>query len=437
MSKAIRLHLILFVLFMIFLMGCASPPSSSHVNRFVVKFADKKPNTPLPESKDSKTILFKKLVVKMTRGTKVGEIQRGPNCSYFRSLNWTGNKNSFHTDEIAEIFQEELSNNNFNVVGNTDSLFDNPDDWKAEIIAAGAVVEYQANTCFPNMVYPGRPQANWTKGEAYMKINWQIYSRLSRKVVYETTTEGSCEVIEAKETGFPDMIFDAFAVAVRNLMADKGFVDLVMESDYPASEPVGEAIKLNTLPAIKSTIENHINNVRAAVVTVFAGDGHGSGFFISPDGYLITASHVVGEAKFVKVLLPTGRELLGEVIRSDRIRDVALVKVEEGNMVALPIRKNDVNIGEDVFAIGSPLGDEFKTTLTKGVVSGYRSEHSQDYIQSDVNVLPGNSGGPLVDQHGNVIGLTISQITFSSIPTGINFFVPIKSAIEKLNIQIE
>ena len=136
----------------------------------------------------------------------------------------------------------------------------------------------------------------------------------------------------------------------------------------------------------------------------------------------------------VKVKLTTGREILGEVIRFDRPRDVAVVKAEESGMIALPIRDSEPGVGEEVYAIGAPLDEEFSTTMTKGIVSGYRTIESFKYIQSDVNVLPGNSGGPLLDKNGNVVGISCSGVSFGPVSIGLNFFVPIQEALRRLNI---
>jgi S1-C subfamily serine protease len=144
----------------------------------------------------------------------------------------------------------------------------------------------------------------------------------------------------------------------------------------------------------------------------------------------------VGESRFVKVKLTTGRELVGEVIRSDKIRDVALLKTEPVSITPIALRRGDLNIGEDVYAVGSPLSHEFNTTLTKGILSGYRDIEHKKYLQSDVAILPGNSGGPLLDSSGSVIGITVGGVIKKGF-SGMNFFIPVSDALSKLRVEVD
>jgi len=189
-------------------------------------------------------------------------------------------------------------------------------------------------------------------------------------------------------------------------------------------------------PNYTSRINKHINDIRMGVITVVTKTGHGSGFFISQNGLALTNYHVVNDQKFIKVKVTTGREIIGEVIRRDKHRDIALIKVEEEMMPCLPISALEPNIGADVFAIGSPLKQTYSTTITKGILSAYRNYNNLKFIQSDVNILPGNSGGPLLDESGNVIGVAVSGVTIKDSPTGLNFFIPIKEALNTLNIKV-
>ena len=167
---------------------------------------------------------------------------------------------------------------------------------------------------------------------------------------------------------------------------------------------------------------------------MFAPEGSGSGFLVSDDGYLLTNHHVVGTAKVVKVKWSDGTESVGQVLRSDPRRDVAVIKTEPGGRPALILRHTEAQQGETVFAIGSPLGDRFQNTMSKGIVSALRNQQGQSYIQSDVMVNHGSSGGPLLDETGHVIGLTASGQVINGSPVGINFFIPIDDALKTLNL---
>jgi S1-C subfamily serine protease len=143
---------------------------------------------------------------------------------------------------------------------------------------------------------------------------------------------------------------------------------------------------------------------------------------------------VVGAAKVVRLKWPDGGETVGEVLRSDARRDVALIRTAPGGRPGLGLRHAGVQQGETVFAIGSPLGAQFQNTMSKGIVSALRTQQGQAFIQSDVMVNHGSSGGPLLDEAGRVIGLTASGELVNEAPVGINFFIPIDDALKTLNV---
>ena len=157
--------------------------------------------------------------------------------------------------------------------------------------------------------------------------------------------------------------------------------------------------------------------------------GVGSGFVISPDGYVLTNAHVVEGADEVYVTLTDKREYKAKIIGSDKRSDVALVKIEGSNLPRLIFGdSNKVRVGEWVIAIGSPFGLE--NTVTAGIISA-KARDTGDYlplIQTDVAVNPGNSGGPLINMRGEVIGINSQIYSRSGGYMGISFAVPIDEA---------
>ena len=158
--------------------------------------------------------------------------------------------------------------------------------------------------------------------------------------------------------------------------------------------------------------------------------GVGSGFIISADGYLLTNAHVVDGASDVYVTLTDKRELKAKIIGSDTRTDVALLKIEATNLPRLAMGDSDkIRAGEWVLAIGSPFGLE--STVTAGIVSA-KARDTGDYlplIQTDVAVNPGNSGGPLINMKGEVIGINSQIYSRSGGFMGISFAVPIDEAL--------
>nr|WP_229490693.1 DegQ family serine endoprotease [Pseudoduganella namucuonensis] len=157
--------------------------------------------------------------------------------------------------------------------------------------------------------------------------------------------------------------------------------------------------------------------------------GVGSGFITSPDGYVLTNAHVVDGADEVYVTLTDKREFKAKVLGADARTDVALLKIDGAKLPSLTIGDSDkIRVGEWVVAIGSPFNLE--NTVTAGIISA-KSRDTGEYlplIQSDVAVNPGNSGGPLINMRGEVIGINSQIATLSGGYNGISFAVPIDEA---------
>jgi len=394
-----------------------------------------KPIIPVADPTAARPVQFHRVVIDINHGTDIGLLGRGIGyCTAWSRWLYRSGDLSFSGRELTESFRSVLTAANYNVVGDPDALFDDPSAWKAEYLVAGAIKSMNVNLCY---FYDRFVADTKVYGYAVMEVNWQVYSRLDRKVVYQTTTQGRGDTKEPVVTGDPDVFLDGFAQATRNLLADPGFHDLI--TGATPTRTAGPVIALDEAvapngPPFKGTIRQNMQAVRANVLTVRSVAGHGSGFFIDSAGHILTNEHVVGGSDRVRVILESGQQLEGTVIAADARRDVAVVKVAAAGLPGLPLRAVRPEIGDEVYAVGSPLLEELSGTVSKGIVSAYRSFDGLDYIQSDVTAVEGSSGGPLLDDHGNVVGITVSGFTEAEAPAGVNLFIPIGDALRALGI---
>ena len=163
------------------------------------------------------------------------------------------------------------------------------------------------------------------------------------------------------------------------------------------------------------------------------GQGLGSGFIISADGYVLTNAHVVADADEVTVRLADARELTGKIIGVDKRTDIALLKVAGTGLPTVKLGSSEnLRVGEWVAAIGSPFG--FVNTITAGIVSAkgrsLPDESFVPFIQTDVAVNPGNSGGPLLNLRGEVVGINSAIYSRTGGYMGVSFAIPIEVALD-------
>jgi serine protease Do len=157
----------------------------------------------------------------------------------------------------------------------------------------------------------------------------------------------------------------------------------------------------------------------------------GTGFIVSPDGYVVTNNHVVAAGGQIIVRLDRGSEHQARVVGTDPATDVALLKVEASGWPALPLGDSDkLQVAEPVMAIGNPFG--LDQTVTTGIVSAKErfigAGRYDDFIQTDASINPGNSGGPLIDARGAVVGINTAIFSQTGGSVGIGFAIPINLA---------
>ena len=185
------------------------------------------------------------------------------------------------------------------------------------------------------------------------------------------------------------------------------------------------------LDAYSQAVIRVVERVTPAVAHVRRGRGGGSGLVIAPDGYVLTNAHVVDGVSDVEVTFAEGATYRAPVVGTDAATDLALVRVLGPSLPAAELGDSDaLRVGQLVIAIGDPLG--LQSTVTTGVVSALGRSLAakngriiENVIQTDAALNPGNSGGPLVDTHGKVVGVNTA---ISAMAQGIAFAIPAATA---------
>jgi S1-C subfamily serine protease len=469
-----RLHsnilcLIISLTAVLVLGGCAE---------LVVKEVDYKESLIVPESAHPAPIKFTNIRFLLPPGTEIGmESGMGPAllggfCSW---SNYPVSRNVFkHKVEkqfARDIFSDALEANGYDVVENIEIDFRPEDEeQRAEYLISARVKDIDLDVCHRGAetkifkpIFDPKPGV---KGRFYMLVDWSIYDVLRRQVVYKTSTEGYTKRDYPNIEGMDLMFYDAFEMAAHNLGADEDFYDLIVKGKTPPKHwrkdapfirkfentpriyDSMEKINIKPRPLSRQPVPKHIDEIRNATV-MLQKSGHGSGFFITEDGHIVTNQNVVGDGRRIRVVTRGKKhKLIAEVLRVDKVRDVALLKLEKIpdnlKITPLPIRTDKLVISEDVYAIGTPLDYKLlQGTVSKGIVSAHRLYKNDGvrlpYVQADVETHGGNNGGPLIDEYGNIVGIASEGLFLDKIDrgTGLNLFIPIAAALRSLEISLD
>lgn len=206
--------------------------------------------------------------------------------------------------------------------------------------------------------------------------------------------------------------------------SSENFLDTYSQAVVTVAERLGPKVV-----SIKTTQEVKARTPRGVVP--FDMTGGGSGVIITPDGYILTNSHVVHNTKGLEVSLSDGRSFPAQVVGEDPDTDLAVIRIPAPNLPAAELGDSEkLKVGQLVIAIGNPFG--FQATVTAGVVSatgrtmrGQSGRLIENIIQTDAALNPGNSGGPLVDSRGRVVGINTAIIQYAQ---GICFAIPVNTA---------
>lgn len=370
-------------------------------------------------------VVFKRFLASIEPGEDVGFLESGVLFADSHKLTWDKIFLSQCRDVFFRVVHKELESAGYPVPRKREEVFDTGQPETEDNLELGALVRAMRMHLH---------RGNRFKGEVYLDVKWALFDPRCQRVIYEGRSEGFARTGPV-DLAWEELLANAAASSTRNLLANGAFLAALQRPREGAVQSAGAAFAIPSTPPPSGGTAKNATMLAAAVVTVESDQGSGTGFYLSREGHILTCAHVAGRAKFVRVRTSTGRELPGEVLAADPKRDVALVKTQSTPFDPLSPRRDNPKVGDEVYALGSPLGNAFSGTLTRGVIGGLRDLDGMSYLQSDVSCLPGSSGGPLLDATGSVIGITDLGV---KLPGGsMNFFIPIGDALTHLSIQVK
>ncbi len=262
-------------------------------------------------------------------------------------------------------------------------------------------------------------QGSGNRYKSEMRVNWQLFDRYDKKIILKQDVSseyqfGSSVVSEEFVNAIMDNFYlfisqdSTFAQTIQGVEKESTLADSI-NSDSNEGTNVDEItiakVKLEPMEEFGDVIELAMN--ASVTVLIDQNQGHGSGVVVSSDGYIVTNHHVIDGAKLIDVQFSNGIMLAADLITSSEKHDLALIKVRAGGLTALPIlnSSDEAREGDEVVVIGAPGTKELGQSVSKGIISAKRTLDGIHIIQTDTKVSPGNSGSPLINRNGEIIGI--------------------------------
>ena len=331
----------------------------------------------------------------------------------------------FGGDQYKSVATDIFKQYGYNALGMENTLFGEDNSSKAQYQLGATVTDVKYNTYAP---------LAGNSSESEITVEWQLLDSYAKETVFKNTTSGY-----GKTKGITNTcMVDAFADAFRKLLLSSDFTDNLTtdENTKVATEKQSqETINISNPVSQLLQLPQDMDKALESVVLIKVGQSHGSGVIVSPDGHILTAEHVVSGVDEALVVFKNNTSTKATVLRTEPNQDIALLKMETYGLPFLTLLIQDsYPIEEDIFIIGNPLSEKLSFTVSKGIISAVRHnpDRNIDWIQTDASVNPGNSGGPMLNQQGRVIGLISWKYSQQE---GLSFAAPINTIKKTLGLQ--
>ncbi|MCP4680194.1 MAG: trypsin-like peptidase domain-containing protein [Deltaproteobacteria bacterium] len=327
---------------------------------------------------------------------------------------------SIAPEELRIFLIEELRKRRYNVKGAESVLFGKDKSDQARILLGGTVRHVKCRKKPTNSIV-----------KCAIGIDWELFDNRKDNVIYKKGTVFA-SYISVDPNKIDSSMYKLVMGAFAELLKEPGF-NRKLRMKPEKEKPVYPAAEFRRCDIKALAVPKEMDRVLDASVVVISGNIVGSGFVISKDGIVITANHVVEESDDIKVKTKSGQTIPAVVVRSDPIHDVAVLMTSTQYNACLPIAPSAPKVGDKIYSIGAPAGEELAFSVSEGIVSALRDWKKNKFVQTDVAINPGHSGGPLVNRRGRIVAIIAWKITGMSIER-LGFGVPIQLALNSLSI---
>lgn len=309
----------------------------------------------------------------------------------------------------------------------------------------GKILDVKINSCVKtgheNRVY-SKSKTLRTNSASFVKVLWTLYDPAIDQELFSFTVKGSHHAASAtyRKDGAYLSFTHSMKMSINNLLSNKKFVKHLNPVDLNnLKEKFKQALDVEVeFGNFSGSFGEKVDELKLNSVVIKTKTGHGSGVIINDKGYVLTNAHVVGDEEKFEIKIGY-RNYRGRLIRKEKIRDVALIKIIDfsSKTKGVKLASQKPVVGDELYVIGTPLKISFQHTITKGIVSAERVVSGLRFIQTDAAINPGNSGGPVFNSTGELVALTVSGFfTNNGASLNINYLIPIDDAIDTLNIRI-
>lgn len=378
----------------------------------------------------SEPLAFRRVVFRIPSNQVIGEARVGRRAR--EEMRWTIPRSSSRSFNVS--ITDGLRALGYDVRDDADTLFEPSDGAKVRYEMAAILHDAEVDYDFEYDAKRGGQGEG--VGKARVEVEVRLRDAIEERTVYSRRFSG-----DGVDRGYkPNPLMAAVVDAVLKTTRDPDFVAWVARDGGAGRRPAvaRRALRIaECSSAAAQVLPENLPTTLEAVVEIQAGSVSGSGVIVSPDGWVVTAAHVVLGAPEVWVRLRSGVQLPATLEESDGEADLALLRVPGRNHPCAPVRgdSDELDLGSDVFAINVAIGEDRLPTIARGVVSGFPVQDGRRFIQTDASVNPGSSGGPLLAPDGSIAGITVSKVVGIGLE-GLGLAVPASEAIDRLSIEL-